>query len=278
MTPQKDSYGLLARVKNFAWLLFWYVKGINPFWAKDLLTEIAFARLFIHEGDTVLDIGANVGEYSFLFRTLVGEKGAVLAFEPNPIVRRIHYRNMKRRNLTNVRVYPYALSSSSGKPITLRVDLLSTSGISSVEPALQSNERMGLCTYTVSAVTAQLDDFLREDNRLSVDGNAFSLPTFMKVDVEGHETAVFLGGTSFLRRCRPVILFEHRAQSGESSIKSVGLLEEARYAIIDIGTYERIHEPYHIKATRNLLAVPQEKYHLLEPVIDLLRRNGRVES
>lgn len=218
-----------------------------------------------------------MGEYSFLFRTLVGDKGAILAFEPNPMARRIYCRNMKRRNLTNVRVFPYALSSSSGKAITLRVDLLSISGTSSVEPVLQSKERMGLCTYTVSTVTARLDDFLREGSRLSIDGNTFPLPTFVKVDVEGHETAVFQGGASFLSRCRPVILFEHRARFGESDIKSVGLLEEAGYAIIDISKCERIREPYHVKVTRDLLAVPQERYRLLEPVIDLLRRNGRVE-
>lgn len=38
----------------------------------------------IGEGDTVVDIGANVGHYTLLFSRLVGASGRVVAFEPIP--------------------------------------------------------------------------------------------------------------------------------------------------------------------------------------------------
>ncbi len=261
------------KMRDVAWLLFWHFKGMNPFWARDLLTEIMLARLFIHDGDTVLDIGASVGQYSLLFRTLVGDNGIVLAFEPNPIARRIHSRNMKRRNLTNVRVYPYALSSSSRKMVQLKIDLLSISETSSIEPVLQSKERMGTFTHKVNVITVRLDDLLFGDDRLTIENNTFPLPTFMKVDVEGHETDVFKGGTSFLRRCRPVILFEHRAKFGDIDVKPIGLLEETGYVVLDICNFEKVHEPFHMNVTRNLFAVPEERYALFEPVASLLRCN-----
>jgi len=45
-------------------------------------TEI-FKKI-VREGDTVVDLGANMGYYSLLASRLVGEKGWVFAFEPHP--------------------------------------------------------------------------------------------------------------------------------------------------------------------------------------------------
>ena len=44
--------------------------------------ELYVARKLISKGDTVFDIGANVGQFTILFSVLVGERGSVHAFEP----------------------------------------------------------------------------------------------------------------------------------------------------------------------------------------------------
>lgn len=53
------------------------------------------ARRLIKEGDTVLDVGANIGYYSVMFSKLVGETGKVFAFEPTKffgtVLSRNHY-------------------------------------------------------------------------------------------------------------------------------------------------------------------------------------------
>ena len=41
-------------------------------------------RKFVKPGNTVFDIGAHLGLYTLLLSELVGEKGIVFAFEPNP--------------------------------------------------------------------------------------------------------------------------------------------------------------------------------------------------
>jgi FkbM family methyltransferase len=39
----------------------------------------------VYEGMTVMDIGENYGYYTILMADLVGDKGKVYAFEPNPV-------------------------------------------------------------------------------------------------------------------------------------------------------------------------------------------------
>jgi ubiquinone/menaquinone biosynthesis C-methylase UbiE len=59
---EKDSLGLSTNNK------------FEPF-------ETKIVNKLIHEGDVVLDIGANVGYYSLLFSKLVGNRGKVYAFD-----------------------------------------------------------------------------------------------------------------------------------------------------------------------------------------------------
>ena len=41
-------------------------------------------REYLKPGMTVVDIGANIGSYSSLFKDSVGPSGVVIAIEPNP--------------------------------------------------------------------------------------------------------------------------------------------------------------------------------------------------
>jgi len=46
--------------------------------------ESRWVRAYLKSGMTVVDVGANVGYYSFLAASLVGPTGQVFAFEPSP--------------------------------------------------------------------------------------------------------------------------------------------------------------------------------------------------
>ncbi|MGA2186664.1 MAG: FkbM family methyltransferase [Bryobacteraceae bacterium] len=43
-------------------------------------------RNVVHEGMTVVDVGANIGYYTLMAASLVGDKGRVYSFEPHPEV------------------------------------------------------------------------------------------------------------------------------------------------------------------------------------------------
>lgn len=56
----------------------------------------------IKKGDTVLDLGAHIGYYTLLAAKLVGEKGKVFAFEPEPTNFALLKKNIKINNYQNV--------------------------------------------------------------------------------------------------------------------------------------------------------------------------------
>ena len=57
------------------------------------------------DGKIVIDIGAHSGRHTLPLAQLVGEKGAVLAFEPLPDIRKLLEVNLGNAKVNNVAVF-----------------------------------------------------------------------------------------------------------------------------------------------------------------------------
>jgi hypothetical protein len=68
-------------------------------------------------GDTVIDIGANIGVHALVMSKVVGNHGRVLAIEPHPQVRQTLERNLVENQTNNVVVVPAALSDHVGSTV-----------------------------------------------------------------------------------------------------------------------------------------------------------------
>src|SRR5580700_8490754 len=68
--------------------------------------EIDLLPRFVHSGDTVLDVGAGHGLYTYHLSHLVGTTGTVHAFEPIPLNLRILRHTVKSQALSNVIIHP----------------------------------------------------------------------------------------------------------------------------------------------------------------------------
>ncbi|MEM1051509.1 MAG: FkbM family methyltransferase, partial [Pseudomonadota bacterium] len=79
---------VLCRVLgNFKFLGLGNDLSLTPYMIADGYWEYWLSKHFarvINKGDTILDIGANLGYYSILAGALTGKHGRVVAVEPNP--------------------------------------------------------------------------------------------------------------------------------------------------------------------------------------------------
>jgi FkbM family methyltransferase len=156
----------------------WVLTDLKSFGGEhDLLALLCAA---VKPGDTVYDIGANMGLYTVFLGKAAGDNGHVLAFEPEP-----HYRERLRSNISlnrlkNVRILPFALGERS---CTLEF-LPSERGTAA--PRLAERGPAEARSEHVQTVRVIRGDELVETERLP-------LPRLVKIDVEGYELAAIRG-------------------------------------------------------------------------------------
>ena len=170
-----------------------------------------------------IDVGANKGVYSHLLARICQ---SVEAFEPNPKI----YRILNRALPHNVVAHQVALSDRVGTA-ELIVPMYG-GGFSNQTASLNPRKRnAGAGVVRVSQRT--------------LDSYGFNNVGFIKIDVEGFETAVLDGARETIRRERPVMQIEleeqHTGQSIEQCLAGVQALGMEAFFLRD-GTLRPIGE------------------------------------
>jgi len=144
----------------------------------------------IRPGDTVADVGANVGFLTQRFASLVGDKGRVLAFEPDPAT--FDFLLYNTQQLPQVSAFQEAVSDRSGE---MSFHLHPTSGMSNSLVNAWEGSR------TIQVSTSTLDAWAQD--------HAIGPLRVVKIDVEGAELLVLRGMQEMLeRRSSPQLIFE----------------------------------------------------------------------
>lgn len=134
----------------------------------DLLQEL-------EKDDVFYDVGANTGLYSLFAAKKCSE---VIAFEPYPPNTKVFRKDISRNGLPNVELYELALSDSNGN-ITFSQPSEEDIGYGSSSIINEETEN------SVEVQTKTGDNLISE--------NDISLPTVIKIDVEGSEPLVIDG-------------------------------------------------------------------------------------
>jgi len=184
---------------------------------SERLDEESYIKSLIKKGDTVVDVGANIGTISLAMAEIVGSNGKIFSIEPNPEIFNYLTQNIELNGLENI--------------IEARCIALG-----------QNNEEMFLSQFS--------DD---TQNRISNEGD-LRIPVkrldevfpninidFLKIDVEGYEYNVLKGGESLCKRCKAVYLEcipEMLEVNSSNEEQLVNLLEEYGflvYCVTDAG-------------------------------------------
>jgi FkbM family methyltransferase len=137
-------------------------------------TETRLIHRLVKPGDTVVDVGANIGYYTLQLARLVGPAGRVFAFEPEPRNFDLLRRNVWENDYDNVTLVQAAVAA---RPERLRLYL---------NPENRGDHRLqetaGREAVEVEGIS--LDDYFR--------GSAGRLD-LVKIDVQGAEGSAFEG-------------------------------------------------------------------------------------
>jgi FkbM family methyltransferase len=180
--------------------------------AYEAETVALFARV-LRPGDTVVDVGANHGYFTVLAGTLVGAKGRVEAFEPNPAVAAALARVLRRNGLDGrIPVHQAALSDREGWAEFFVSVSPVNDGLSSLLAASDALEHGVIrADHTIRVPTQTFDAFAERAGLGRVD--------LLKVDVEGAEAMVLRGMERTLAQRPPRrIVCETTLESGAAKL------------------------------------------------------------
>ncbi|MFH1309186.1 MAG: FkbM family methyltransferase [Candidatus Omnitrophota bacterium] len=177
----KPIYGLC----NDYWMEFDLDEEIQRkiYLARYEPVQSRWVRDILKPGGAFLDVGANVGYYTTLAASLVGNKGRVVAFEPSPYAHNRLLSVLKQNHITQVNAFQCAVGDKKE-----RRELYLPNHIYLHSPSLIPSN--GSFT-SVKVEVCCLDSHPSLQSVPAID--------LMKVDVEGFEPNVFRGMSKLLR-------------------------------------------------------------------------------
>ena len=168
----------------------WKLPGLNSAFAKWL--ELSSLQRFLRDEriDTVLDVGANAGQFAAKLRRL-GFKGRILSFEPDP--RAFSQLSARHGKDPRWQDLPYALGDAAG---SIDFHLTHNSVLSSILSPLHA----GNVAESVKVQVRRLDEVF--DELLGADAQGRIL---LKTDTQGYDLAVLRGAAGCLSRVRGIL-------------------------------------------------------------------------
>lgn len=154
-------------------------------------TDFDMVMNLVEKGDTIFDIGANIGWYSLNLAKNI-KTTEVLSFEPIPKTFDYLKRNVELNQINNIKTFNFGFSDEE-KEIEF---YYYKEGSGNASLTNLSNMEG---TQKIKCAVKKLDAFVSMNN-CSVD--------FIKCDVEGAELLVFKGGIETIKRDKPIIFTE----------------------------------------------------------------------
>ena len=181
-------------------------------------------------GSVVFDIGANIGAHTLGLARSVGPAGRVFAFEPADFAFEKLKRNLALNPELDSRTSAHQILLASTPSAALPEKIYASWPLLASEPV--HPKLRGRLLTTSNARVDTLDQFSERERLARLD--------LIKIDVDGHEVPVLMGGVKTLTRFHPTLLMElspYVQDEQEHGLDAlVSLLRDAGYLIEAAGT------------------------------------------
>ena len=166
----------------------------------------------VREGDTAIDIGANLGYYARPISDIIGHEGHLYAVEPVPVIFSVLQRNMRGKK--NATLLNYALGEEE-RQIEMAND--------SVAAGYFGTGRNFVSEGELSKDAVRFTAQMKQGSQLFADLKRID---FIKCDIEGYERVVIPELKPILERHHPTLLIE---TDGDTRRDIVSLMEGLGY-------------------------------------------------
>ena len=154
-------------------------EGLTGYWYVTLpdFDEQMFLLRFLRAGDRFLDVGANAGAFS----VMAASSGCLAAaFEPVPeTFERLKANARLNAHIGSIEVMPKAVGAQEG--------------------VMHMTTRLGTGNHLIEETDGVADSVAVQVTTLDAWAATHGFPSFIKIDVEGHELEVIQGGADLLR-------------------------------------------------------------------------------
>jgi FkbM family methyltransferase len=208
---------VLVKVVGIKTYLIWvskiYITLINFGFSKSKYAELYFTQKIVKEGDTVLDIGANLSYYSYFLAKKIGDSGKLLAVEPIPLFAGIWRKNMSKYKTENIKLFNCALGNKEKAAVNMSIPIVN-----------------GVVRHGLTKVDGQKDEKVHEKilefkvpmhigDELFLSENLTQL-NYLKCDVEGYEQFVMPSLKKTISKFKPLIQIELNGKENRENVVS----------------------------------------------------------
>lgn len=149
-----------------------YKPMYSVFKKKQDAFEIELLQRYLKKGDTVLDIGANIGFYAEIISGLVGETGKVHCFEPDR-------KNFEHLNDSCGRLKNVVLNNKAAGPKTETIKIYTSKNLNVDHRTYKPEEY----DQEIAIEAVSIDDYLNGDKKVDM----------IKMDIQGFEMQAIRG-------------------------------------------------------------------------------------
>lgn len=176
--------------------------------------ELFYLKNILKKGDTCVDIGANLGYFSYFMSKHIGAEGKLISVEPISLFGDIWKNNMKRSKYNNYSLLQIALGENESE-IKMGIPIIDGVLHHGMTKPINGKTDINILETRVKMMNPNLVF------------SGIEKIDFIKIDIEGFEYHVISNMTTFLQKHKPIVQSE--LSGDDNRQKVIDLFESLSY-------------------------------------------------